>query len=285
MLRDEQLPEGLKDLAFRNSVELTHARWESDVELLIAALSATSTRPRRARRLAPPAAASAAAANRHQAWVIVPLATLALGGIGYVAWDRLGPDRKGRRTLPRKELGSPRRRRPARSLTPPPASAAPALACGRGHVAVSLRSRARCRRRPLAAPRRRRRRPRRRRCRRCEENGAESGRTARRRDASIAGGCQGPGRCTAAPRPPAPAPTPAAAPKSGRDDGDRDTGAKPAQGVARLPLRLRRPPVVTAAAPAPAPEVAPTRTTAASNCWECRAPHRRSRERSSSSRK
>ena len=38
MVREEQLPEGLKDLAFRNSVELTHARWESDVELLIAAL-------------------------------------------------------------------------------------------------------------------------------------------------------------------------------------------------------------------------------------------------------
>src|SRR6478735_1036624 len=33
MVREEQLPEGLKDLAFRNSVELTHARWESDVEL------------------------------------------------------------------------------------------------------------------------------------------------------------------------------------------------------------------------------------------------------------
>ena len=38
MPRAEQLPDDLKDLAFRNSVELTHARWESDVELLIAAL-------------------------------------------------------------------------------------------------------------------------------------------------------------------------------------------------------------------------------------------------------
>lgn len=35
MPRPEQLPEGLKDLAFRNSVELTHARWSSDVQLLI----------------------------------------------------------------------------------------------------------------------------------------------------------------------------------------------------------------------------------------------------------
>src|SRR5215831_4338287 len=36
--RPEQLPEDLRELAYRNSVELTHARWESDVELLIKAL-------------------------------------------------------------------------------------------------------------------------------------------------------------------------------------------------------------------------------------------------------
>ena len=34
----EQLPDNLKDLRYRNSVELTHARWNSDVALLIAAL-------------------------------------------------------------------------------------------------------------------------------------------------------------------------------------------------------------------------------------------------------
>jgi hypothetical protein len=37
------LPESLKDLAFRNSVELTHARWNSDVALLIEALKAYVT--------------------------------------------------------------------------------------------------------------------------------------------------------------------------------------------------------------------------------------------------
>jgi hypothetical protein len=36
--RPEQLPEDLKELAYRNSVELTHARWESDVQVLIKAL-------------------------------------------------------------------------------------------------------------------------------------------------------------------------------------------------------------------------------------------------------
>ena len=36
--RVEDLPEDLKELAFRNGVELTHARWDSDVQLLLKAL-------------------------------------------------------------------------------------------------------------------------------------------------------------------------------------------------------------------------------------------------------
>jgi hypothetical protein len=35
MPRVEQLPDTLKDLAYRNCVELTHARWRSDVQLLL----------------------------------------------------------------------------------------------------------------------------------------------------------------------------------------------------------------------------------------------------------
>lgn len=38
MPHPDQLPDNLKDLAFRNSVEITHARWNSDVQLLIGAL-------------------------------------------------------------------------------------------------------------------------------------------------------------------------------------------------------------------------------------------------------
>ena len=34
----EQLPEELKELAYRNCIELTHARWKSDMQLLIEAL-------------------------------------------------------------------------------------------------------------------------------------------------------------------------------------------------------------------------------------------------------
>ena len=92
MPRAEQLPDDLKDLAFRNSVELTHARWDSDVELLIAALRRyvdPSGPTAAAAAAAPLSAPRAAPASAHKAWVIAPLATLALGGIGYVAWDRL----------------------------------------------------------------------------------------------------------------------------------------------------------------------------------------------------
>jgi len=36
--KPDQLPDDLKELAFRNAVELTHARWDSDIEVLIKAL-------------------------------------------------------------------------------------------------------------------------------------------------------------------------------------------------------------------------------------------------------
>lgn len=52
MPHPEQLPDNLKDLAYRNSVEISHARWNSDVQLLTKALapyvassSATDTEP------------------------------------------------------------------------------------------------------------------------------------------------------------------------------------------------------------------------------------------------
>jgi hypothetical protein len=36
--KQDQLPDDLKELAFRNAVELTHARWDSDIQVLIKAL-------------------------------------------------------------------------------------------------------------------------------------------------------------------------------------------------------------------------------------------------------
>jgi hypothetical protein len=38
MPRSDQLPDDLKDLAYRNCVELTHARWKSDVKVLVGGL-------------------------------------------------------------------------------------------------------------------------------------------------------------------------------------------------------------------------------------------------------
>jgi hypothetical protein len=38
MPHPEQLPDNIKDLAYRNSVEISHARWNTDVQLLITAL-------------------------------------------------------------------------------------------------------------------------------------------------------------------------------------------------------------------------------------------------------
>jgi hypothetical protein len=56
MPRSEQLPAEIADLAYRNAVELTHARWKSDIQVLIKAL-----RPMLGEAAAPaPNAASAA---------------------------------------------------------------------------------------------------------------------------------------------------------------------------------------------------------------------------------
>jgi hypothetical protein len=42
--KPEQLPDDLKDLAYRNGAELTHARWDSDVEVLIQKLQRLVTK-------------------------------------------------------------------------------------------------------------------------------------------------------------------------------------------------------------------------------------------------
>jgi hypothetical protein len=45
MPRPEELPDDLKDLAYRNAVELTHARWKSDIQVLVRALRPYMTGP------------------------------------------------------------------------------------------------------------------------------------------------------------------------------------------------------------------------------------------------
>ncbi len=111
MPRAEQLPEDLKDLAFRNGVELSHARWASDVQLLIDALL---------RHVEPPVHAAPAPAGPN--WrLLVPLATLAVGGVGYIAWDQLAPGPAG----PAGAASSPVLRAAAPAAAPAASGAAP----------------------------------------------------------------------------------------------------------------------------------------------------------------
>lgn len=97
MPHPDELPEGLKDLAFRNSVEITHARWNTDVQLLIHALgkyvspsAATDTRPVHATvavQLPPPAAPAPPpprSSNRGLTLGVAAVIVLGLGIAGYL---------------------------------------------------------------------------------------------------------------------------------------------------------------------------------------------------------
>ena len=120
MPRPEQLPDVLKDLAFRNSVELTHARWRSDVRLLIDALTpyagatadatpqaaagaketlpvatlnqsdGQNSRDTYAAALRPPETVGRAEPGRSLPMLLTAALAIALAGVGYFVWDRAG---------------------------------------------------------------------------------------------------------------------------------------------------------------------------------------------------
>lgn len=98
MPRPTDLPENLKNLAFRNSVEITHARWNSDVQLLTAALgryvapaAATDTAPVHATvavQLPPPTAPARKERSSRPSSMplilgIVAAAVVALGAVAF----------------------------------------------------------------------------------------------------------------------------------------------------------------------------------------------------------
>ncbi len=98
MPHPDQLPENLKDLAFRNSVEISHTRWASDVDLLTKALmryldtsGATASKPAHpgasvqlpASTARDPQRAPARGSNIPLILGIVTAAVLALGFVGY----------------------------------------------------------------------------------------------------------------------------------------------------------------------------------------------------------
>ncbi|MEX3936840.1 toll/interleukin-1 receptor domain-containing protein [Paraburkholderia phymatum] len=55
MPQEADLPDDIKDLAYRNSIELTHARWDSDVQLLVNALRGHAGGEKDTTPAAPPA--------------------------------------------------------------------------------------------------------------------------------------------------------------------------------------------------------------------------------------
>jgi len=65
MPRPEQLPHDLKELAFRNAVELTHSRWKTDLQVLIEAVRPYLEEPGTRLPGTEPARAEAAKAERH----------------------------------------------------------------------------------------------------------------------------------------------------------------------------------------------------------------------------
>jgi chemotaxis protein histidine kinase CheA len=80
MPRADQLPADLAELAYRNGVELTHARWDSDVQLLIKALSSyVQSLPKNARRVDTSVPAGAPVGEPNAAGT-VPSATPRTGG-------------------------------------------------------------------------------------------------------------------------------------------------------------------------------------------------------------
>ena len=112
MPHPEQLPDNIKDLAYRNSVEISHARWNSDVQLLIDALkqyvtttAATETQPVHATvpvQLPPPVSTDAPVkpTPSRQPWIVGGIAVaLVLAVIGYFM-ARPSPSSDVRKTPP-----------------------------------------------------------------------------------------------------------------------------------------------------------------------------------------
>jgi hypothetical protein len=80
MPRVDELPENLKELAFRNGVELTHARWDSDLQLLVKALQSFVQPKPEAPQLSPAPPTAARRTMSRLGVVGIAVLVLALGG-------------------------------------------------------------------------------------------------------------------------------------------------------------------------------------------------------------
>jgi flagellar biosynthesis GTPase FlhF len=88
MPRAEDLPDDLKELAFRNGVELTHARWDSDMQVLVKALRShvQGSTPAPVPGVARPPVPAATAGARSPRLLVGGLAALAVAGAGAFVW-------------------------------------------------------------------------------------------------------------------------------------------------------------------------------------------------------
>ena len=94
MPRVNDLPEDLEELVYRNGVELTHARWDSDVEVLVKALSPYVHVNEEA--TSPTTPAVRPAPRTSPMWIVIPvlavLLVLALAFVGYLVFRSSSQD-------------------------------------------------------------------------------------------------------------------------------------------------------------------------------------------------
>jgi hypothetical protein len=103
MPRAEDLPEDLKELAFRNGVELTHPRWDSDVQVLVKALRPFVQAKPEPTGLRPPSAPIEAGPTRRGSSRIMIIAVLVsvlvLAFVGYLWRQKSSQDPSSSRNL------------------------------------------------------------------------------------------------------------------------------------------------------------------------------------------
>jgi len=123
MPRSEELPDSLKDLSYRNCVELTHARWDSDVQVLIKSLrpfvqvaSAASVSPRAS--TAPASSSKPSSSSRLAAIAGVAVLVSALGG--YAWYHNSQPSGEGESTRPAEPPPAGRPDLPSSETNTPP---------------------------------------------------------------------------------------------------------------------------------------------------------------------
>ena len=98
MPRAEDLPEDLKELAFRNGVELTHARWDSDVQVLMKALRPYVQVKQEPSRSSPASAPSEPAPTRKGSsrMIIAALVSVLVLAFGAYVWHQKSSEEPAR---------------------------------------------------------------------------------------------------------------------------------------------------------------------------------------------